>query len=369
MYNRESEIIRVSIIGIVSNVMLATFKFLIGLISNSIAIVLDAVNNLSDALSSIITIVGTKLALKQPDKKHPFGHGRIEYLTALIISILVIYAGITFLEESVKKIINPQTPNYSMFSLIIIMVAVIVKLILGMYVKKMGKKLNSGSLVNSGIDALTDAVISFTTLVSAMLFLFFKISLEAYLAVIISIVILKSGYEMIRETLSRILGERIDSDIAHNVKLTVNSFKEVRGTYDLMLNNYGPDTYLGSIHIEVSDTMKADEIDTLTRKITEKVLKQHNVILSAIGIYSFNTSDKQALKIRNDINKIVHSHKEVLQMHGFYFNKNENVIQFDLIIDYDIKHRNVIYNQICDEIKHYYPEYKFNIALDIDASD
>ena len=144
--NREKIIVRTSIIGIAANIFLSAFKAFVGIITNSIAIILDSVNNLSDALSSVITIVGTKLAGKPADKKHPFGHGRAEYLTALVIAVIILYAGVTACIESVKKIINPVTPDYNSTSIIIISVAVIVKIVLGLYVKASGKKVNSDSI-------------------------------------------------------------------------------------------------------------------------------------------------------------------------------------------------------------------------------
>ncbi len=366
---REKTVIRTSIIGIIANVFLAVFKALVGLLSSSIAIILDAVNNLSDAISSIITIIGTKFALKKPDKDHPFGHGRVEYLSAMIISVIILYAGVTSLIESVKKIINPTTPDYSTVSLIIVVVCIFVKILLGLYFKKMGKKTKSDSLKNSGQDALMDSIISLSTLIGAIIFKVFDLNLEAYLACIISIVIMKSGFDMLRETISEILGKRIDSEIAREIKKTVNSFEEVHGAYDLMLNSYGPLVLMGSIHIEVDDTMNAIEIDDLTRRITEKVLKKHKVILLAIGIYSFNTKDKEVLKIRQNIAKIVNSHEGVLQIHGFYLNKETKTISFDLIIDYERKDREELYKIIYEKVKKEYKDYKINMTLDIDASD
>ena len=205
--SREKVIVRTSIIGIIANVLLAAFKAAVGLLSHSIAVILDAVNNISDAGSSVITIVGAKLAGREPDKKHPFGYGRIEYLSAMIISVIVLYAGITSLVESIRKIINPETPDYSAVSLIIIGTAVAVKFFLGRYVKATGEKVNSDSLINSGEDARLDAVISASTLLAAAIFLIFHISLEAWLGALISLVIIKSGLEMLKDTISRILGE------------------------------------------------------------------------------------------------------------------------------------------------------------------
>ncbi|MBQ2640457.1 MAG: cation transporter, partial [Lachnospiraceae bacterium] len=233
--SRDQVIIRTSIIGIMTNVFLAAFKAFVGIVSHSIAVTLDAVNNLSDALSSIITIVGTKLAGKRPDKKHPLGHGRVEYLSAMIVSGIVLYAGITSAVESVKKIIHPEKAEYSTVSLIIIAVAIAVKLILGKYVKTQGEKVNSGSLVASGSDATFDAILSASVLASALIFLATGISLEAWVGVVIAVFIVRSGVEMMRDTLDDILGKRADSELTVNIKRILTEEPEVRGAYDLFL--------------------------------------------------------------------------------------------------------------------------------------
>ena len=214
---RTKKIIQTSIAGIVTNILLAVFKAVIGIMTNSIAIVLDAVNNASDVASSVVTIAGTKLSKKEPDKAHPFGHGRIEYLSAMIIAVIILYAGITSAVEAVKKIIHPDIPEYSTISLIIVAVAVVAKIVLGRYVKTVGVMVKSDSLINSGTDASMDAVISTATLVAAILYLNFNISVEAYLGVIISIFIIKAGIDMLRETLSHILGEAADSTLAQKI--------------------------------------------------------------------------------------------------------------------------------------------------------
>ena len=367
--SRESQIVKTSVTGIIANVFLAVFKAIVGMISNSIAIVLDAVNNLSDALSSIITIIGTKLAGKEPDKEHPYGHGRAEYLSAMLISVIILYAGATSLIESIKKIIHSEKPEYSTVSLIILVVAIVVKVALGLYVQKVGKKVNSESLEDSGKDALMDSIISLSTLVAAIIFLIFGLSLEAWLGVIISLVIVKAGIEMIKSTISQIIGERVENEISTSIKKTVSSFDKVYGAYDLILNNYGPSTYLGSIHIEVADTTNAAEIDELTRKIMDEVYSKHGVILTAIGIYSMNTKDEEIKKIREDISKIVHSYKSVLQMHGFYVNKKEKSISFDIIIDFSDKNKEQVYKEIYEKVNTKYPEYSIKITMDFDVSD
>ncbi len=367
--NRNKGIVKTSIIGILANVLLAGFKAVIGLATNSIAITMDAVNNISDAGSSLITIIGTRLAGRPADKKHPFGFGRIEYLSAMIISVIVLYAGITSFTESVKKIIHPETPDYTVVSLIIVAVGVLVKIVLGNYVKKQGKKYNSDSLVNSGEDAALDSVISASTLAAAFIYIFFHISLESWLGAVISLIIIKSGVEMLKDTISQLLGEAGDADLARNIKKTVMSHPEVSGAYDLVLNNYGPDAYNASIHIEVQDTLDMDALDELIRKITMEVYVQYHVILTAVGIYAVNTKDQAIIQMRNTIQECVMKNPYVLQMHGFAVNKKDKSIRFDLVISFDAKDRFESFQNTVDEVQKLYPDYRIEAVMDTDFTE
>ena len=367
--SREKTIVRTSVIGIIANVFLAGFKAVIGLMTHSIAIVLDAVNNISDAGSSLITIVGTKLAGREPDKKHPFGYGRIEYLSAMIISVIVLYAGITSFVESVKQIIHPETPDYNAASLIIVAVAVAVKILLGRYVKGIGVKVHSDSLINSGEDATLDSIISASTLAAAGIFLLFHLSLEAWLGAVISIVIIKSGIEMLLNTLSQILGERNDAELAKSIKQTVTGFPDVQGAYDLVLNNYGPDIWNGSIHIEVPDTYSADQLDQLIREITVKVLQEHRVLLTAIGVYSVNTRDAETMEAQKRVREIVLAQQHVKQMHGFYLSKDTKTMRFDIVVSFDAKDRRSVYMQAVSAVQSAFPDYALQIAMDTDFAE
>ena len=366
---REKEIIKVSIIGIIANIFLAAFKVVIGSLTNSIAITLDAVNNLSDVLSSIITIIGTRIAGRKPDKKHPLGHGRVEYLSAGLIAIIVLYAGITSLVESVKKILNPSEPDYTTVALIIVAVAVVVKLVLGSYVKSKGKKLNSDSLVASGEDARLDAVISASTVVAALIYIFWGVSLESYLAALISLVIIKAGYEMISETLSEIIGERIDKDVIDELKQTIMEFEDVYGVYDVVLHNYGPDTLIGSLHIEVLDTYTAGQLDELERHLMKAAYDKNNIILAGISVYARNSKDDRAKQDFEKVRHLVMSHKYVLQMHGFYVNYEEKIMNFDIILDFDSPNRNEEYMHILSDVQEAFPDFAIGITLDLDVSD
>ncbi len=367
--SREKTIVKTSIIGIAANVFLAAFKAFVGLMTNSIAIVLDAVNNISDAGSSLITIIGTKLAGKEPDKKHPFGYGRIEYLSAMIISVIVLYAGITSFVESVKQIIHPETPDYNVVSLVIVGVAVVVKILLGRYVKGVGVRVNSDSLINSGEDATLDSVISASTLVAAVIFLIFHVSLEAWLGAIISLVIIKSGVEMMKDTISQLLGERNDVELARSIKQTVTSFPDVQGAYDLVLNNYGPDTWNGSIHIEVPDTYSADRLDQLLRDIQVEVVRKHQVILTAIGVYSVNTKDTETIETKKKLLEIVFAHPHVKQLHGFYLIKDQKTMRFDLVISFDAEDRKAVFEEVMADVQKAFPDYTLQGAMDTDFAE
>ena len=367
--NREKIVVRTSVISIISNIGLAIFKAVVGILANSIAIILDALNNLSDAMSSIITIIGTKLASKQADVKHPYGYGRIEYMTSLIVSAIVLYAGITACVESIKKIINPEVAEYSSITIIILVAGILVKFVLGMYVKKVGKDVHSTSLMASGSDAFNDAILSISVLASALFYMVFNISLEAYVGLLLSVFIVKSGVELIKEAVDNMLGARVESSLAKGIKKDIESVSEVNGAYDLVLHDYGPDKYIGSIHIEVADSLTVAQVDKISRHISKMIYEKYGVVLHTIGVYSINTKDKNLINIRKEITDIVFSHEGILQMHGFYIDEKEKTISFDVIIDFNKENRKEIYKDIYEKVSEKYKDYKINIALDIDTSD
>ena len=365
--DRNKAIIKTSVLGIAVNIVLVIFKATIGIIVNSIAIILDAVNNLTDVLSSVITIVGTKLANKAPDKKHPYGHGRIEYFTSLIIGIIVLFAGITAGRESVLKIINPEETNYSIISMVIIAVAVAVKFFLGRYVKKVGKKVNSQSLVASGQDAFMDSILSFTTLVAAIINYFWHFSLEGFLGVIIAIFIIKAAVEILKETVHTMLGERADSELSKKLKERIVQFNEVQGAYDLNLHNYGPSKTIASVHIQVRNDMTAEEIHILTREIEYAIYAEFGIALT-IGIYAANDKGEFG-EIKKELGKIVKDYSEILQIHGFYVDKNKSNVYFDVIIDFEAENKEHIRDEIVNKLKEKYPKYNYNVIIDSDITD
>lgn len=296
-------IVRTSVLGIGANVLLAAFKAVVGMLTHSIAVTMDAVNNPSDAMSSVITIVGTKLAGKAPDRNHPLGYGRVEYLSATVISIIVLYAGVSSLIESVKGIVSPQTPSYTPTSLVIIAAAVVVKLVLGRHVKA--------------------------------------------------------------------TGERVDADLAQEVRRIVSADPDANGVYDLVLHSYGPEQLVGSIHTEVADTLRADCIDEMTRRIQHAVYAGTNgrVILAAVGIYLRNTSDDVAMRMRSEVTRMVMAHDGVIQMHGFHVDEKNRLLGFDVIPDFALPDRQATYRQIVGEVQAAYPDYSVSVTLGVDAAD
>ena len=365
--DRAKKIIQTSLIGVGVNILLAAFKALVGALSGSIAIILDAINNLSDAFSSVVTIIGTKLAGKAPDKQHPYGHGRIEYLAAVLISVVIILTGLASLKESAEKIIQPQEADYSLWSLIIIGAAVAVKFFIGRYFKAVGRKINADTLVASGSDAFFDSVLSLGTFAGAIVSMVWDISLEGILGAVISVFIIKAGAEILRDTLHSIIGARADSEVSEKVKESLCSHEEVRGVYDLALHNYGPTQLIGSVHIEVADEMTAREIHKLTRQLAAEVFAELGIVLT-VGIYSSNGSSAEAAAIREKAEKLAESRQEVLQLHGFYADVEQKAVMFDLIVDFKAD-GDKVRREIAEELCGLYPGYRFDIVLDSDYGD
>lgn len=367
--DRSKIIVRTSVIGIVANIFLASFKAVVGLFANSIAIIMDAVNNLSDALSSVITIVGTKLSEKPANRSHPFGHGRIEYFSAIIISVIVLVAGISSLIESVKKIFNPTTPDYTTSTLAIIIMAIVVKLLLGRYVKKVGNEVNSDALVASGADALFDAVITLSTLVSAIIMLLWNVSIDGVLGTLISLVIIKSGVDMLKSPIDQLLGARMSPEFIKSVKDECMTFPDVHGVFDVVMHTYGPDTIIGSLHVNVLDTLSASEIQCLDRKIAERLHTKFGII-ATIGIYAINTGDTPAAKMQADIMKRAFDNDEIHSAHGFYCDFNAKIVYFDIMPEYKVTNPVALRDSFIAELKdNGYADYEFHIALDNNYSE
>ena len=366
--NRSQLIVRTGMIGISANVLLSAFKAAVGVLSHSVAILLDAVNNLSDALSSVITIVGAKLSEKPADKEHPLGYGRVEYLSAMLIAGLVLFAGASSLVESIKKIISPNQVNYSIPMLLVVAVAIVGKLALGAYTKKQGEKTQSAALRDSGADALFDAVVTTATLVSAVLTLIWQVNLDGWLGALIALVIIKAGIGMLSDTLNDLLGKRVSPQLAEEIKASVCAIPGVLGAYDLFLDSYGPQKQAGSVHIALSNALSADEVSRLARRVSETIYKTYGIVLTC-GIYAVETKDKAVMALRDDISSAVMQHKGVLQVHGLYIDSKQQLISFDIVRDFSVKDVTQLIDSITADLTRLHPEYHYHIQPDLDLSD
>ena len=367
---RESKIVKTSVVGIAGNAVLVGIKAFIGVLAGSVAIISDAINNFTDALSSIITIIGTKLSGKRADKKHPFGYGRIEYITSTIIALLILFAGATALSESIKSIIehfqSNTLPEFETYSIIVIAVAVLFKIAIGLFFKKQGKKLSSDSLSSSGSDALFDSVLSFSTVIAAFVAKYLGVYVEGYLGVLIGLFILKSGISAIKESLSHIVGNRFDSELVLNIKKDICEIDGVEGAYDLVLNSYGHNKNIGSVHIGVKDSLTAKEIQKIERTISEIMYSKYGTIMT-VGIYAENFNDETKGYYENLL-KITKNYPYILQIHGFYVEEEIKLIYFDLVISFDDEKPYETINKVKEDLNKIYQGYTVHINYDQDFS-
>ncbi|MBR5670070.1 cation transporter [Candidatus Saccharibacteria bacterium] len=369
MTNRNRSIMRVSLVGIAANLILSAFKIVVGIFSNSIAIIIDAVNNLSDIMSSVVTIIGAHFAGKEPDKEHPMGHGRSEYLSTVIIAVLIIYIGLTALVESIRKIIVPEAVNYQVTTIIVVSAAIVIKVLLGLYVRARGKKLQSGSLIGSGIDALYDAIISAATLVAIIIFYTTGWSIEAYLAACISLFILHSGIKLLRSAFSTILGQRPDANLSRKIKESIAEFPEVEGAYDLVVHDYGAGSTIASVNIEVDRHLKASQVDHLSRDIQKAIFKKYKVMISSVGIYAIDLDNPDVKKLWHTTKTIADKYEHIIQLHGFHADLNEKKIHFDVVVDFALEDRRAYFAKFSRELKEAIPDYELIITQDVDTSD
>ncbi len=362
---RQRQITRTSVIGIVANVFLAAFKALVGLLAHSVSIVLDAVNNLSDALSSVITIVGIRLAQRKPDREHPFGHGRIEYFSAILIALIVFAAGVTSCIESVKGLCSKEVPDYSIVTVIVVSVAIVTKLILGRYVKKKGVELNSDALVASGSDATFDAILSASTLLGAIVAFIWGISIDAWVGLLISVFIIKAGVEMLERPVKEVLGARPTSETSQRIKADIRQVPGVLGVYDFILHNYGPDYAIGSAHIEVDNTLSAKDVNGITKAVQRLVAQKYSLFLT-IGIYAVDVVDDD---MDRSIRQTAKNLPGVLQIHGLFVDHDRKFICFDAVVDFKVKDRQALREELQARLKTEFPDYQTEINLDVDYSD
>lgn len=367
--NRNSEIIKTSIVGVIGNLILAIFKIIIGFASNSVSIKADALNNAGDSLSSIITIIGTRLSERDANQKHPFGYGRIEYLSSLFIGLLIVLAGMISTIESIKRIIHPEANDYSLLTLGIIAGAILVKLAIGFYTRNRGEALESVPLIASGKDALNDSIASGATLAAGIIYNLSGIGIEAYVALVISFLIIKNGFETLFNTLSSLLGEQADISLARAIKRSILTFPEVEDVFDLTIHNYGPEKLIGSAHIAIPDSLTAAWVDNLQRAITKKVYEDTGVEMLGITIYAVNSTDTEAIAVRESVRKLAEQNPNVRAVHGFYLDNVDKVISFEAETDFNSGDEDLICQDLLQRVGSEYPDYDINVTINHNIDD
>lgn len=370
MITREKKIIHASAVGIVSNVALCGAKAAIGVLSNSIAIVLDALNNLSDALSSVLTLAGISLASRPADREHPFGFGRYEYLTTMTISLIILGAGIFSMVQSVGKIIDPEPSQYSWTGILVLVLAIAAKLLMSRFFRKTGAATESESLKATASDAMFDAAVTSATLLAALVGIIFGDVapwLDGTLALCISLIIIRAGVKMVMSPLDRLIGERMDSGLTETLKKEVASFGKVLGVYDLIIHDYGPGRRLGSMYIVVEDTMTAHEVQDLTRQIQRRLLGKYGILFT-IGIHAMNWKDPGTRIMYDKIIDLVRKVPGVIEIHGLYIDPKDKTISFDVVTDFSVKDREAFRRKLVDAVAACYPEYRSDVIVDPDIS-
>ena len=361
--SREGTAVTVSGLNILVNLIFAAIKVVIGLAVSSIAVVSEGVNNATDSATSLITIVGTKLSAKHPTEKHPFGFGRIEYLTSLLISVLILFTGAELMESSVKRIFEPQEMSISYVTMAIIAVSALVKLALGLYTIKEGRRVDSSSLVALGTECRSDSVVSVITLVTALVFLVFHVSLDAYAGIIMSLIVLKAGFEVLKETLSDILGQAGEKELAQELYRIIRAEPLVLNAADMMLHNYGPDAYSGSVNVEIDHSKTVGEVYAALHELQLRIMHEKHITM-VFGIYAVDRDHAQIRQLREQVAAFVREQKHVTSYHALYIHPNGKDLYVDLVVDYDLADWEALRKEFTSYMAELYPDKHLELVIE-----
>lgn len=367
--NRDRIIYRAGIVTICGNVLLAAFKALVGAVAGSIAITLDAVNNLTDAISSIVAIVGTKLASRPANRKHPFGYGRMEYVAALAIAALIVAAGVTALISSVQAIVEQPVPAYDLPTFVVVGAACAAKIALGLYQRHVGTLVDSSSLLAASLDSLMDAVASAGTLAAALAFATFGLNVEAWVAAVIALLIVKNGLEMLSGVISKVLGERVDPSIVSRIEESARSVDGVAFASGLVLQDFGPERVGGSLFVTVDGQMSVADFDAIAREVQQRVEDDCGIQLICVGAYPADVRNEDAREVRSSVGRIVWGHDQVLELRGLHVDMERQVVRFDAIVDFGERDTEQLRREIVAYCEDAQPGWAFDVRVLPDVGD
>ena len=360
---RDEIISSTSLLGIVANILIAASKVIVGLIASSIAIVSEGVNNAADALTSVLTLVGAKLAKMHPDSNHPFGYGRIEYLSGLVIAILILVTGFEMLTSSVRLIFHPEALAISYLSLIIVAASAVIKFFLGIYTMKMGKKANSSSLTGVGADCRNDAFASIITIAAALVFLIFDFSIDAYAGILTSLLILKAGFDVLKDTVGDLLGRPGEHDLAVELYQEIKSTPGIAGVADMMLHNYGPDAWSGSVNVEIDEGKTVGEIYEFLHELQLRIMHEHNVTM-VFGVYAVDNDHEEIKQLRAQILSFIKTEEHVKSFHAVYIDSKTDTIYCDFIVDYALRDWDAVRNRFAQYMNGLNPGKKLALTIE-----
>lgn len=356
-----------SMVGIFCNVFLFAVKFVIGLIVHSVSVTADAFNNLSDAGSSIISFVGVKIASKPADKEHPFGHGRMEYIAALIVSFLVMEVGFTFLKDSFGKIKSPEILNFQLMSVVILVLSIGVKLWLGLFNRKLGKKIDSKVMMAAFTDSMGDVLTTTVTIVSLLVFQITGVNIDGFVGIGVALVVMWAGFGIAKDTLEPLLGEAVDPEEYQKIKKFVEGYDGVVGSHDLIVHNYGPNRSMASIHAEVPNNVNIETSHEVIDRIERDAVENLGIFL-VVHMDPIEIEDEHVLLIRNRANQAIAEIDDSCTIHDFRVvdgQKQINLI-FDLVVprEYDKEKQNEIERTLCEKMKEQDERYEFVITVE-----
>ena len=327
-----------SITGIIVNILLSIFKFIVGLISNSMSIISDAVNNITDAGSSVVSMIGFKLSQKEIDKDHPWGHGRMEYVAAFIVDVLIIIVGYQLLQTSIGKIIHPEMPSITNVTIILLVVAILVKLWLFVFYRKIANTIDSAAIRGTAYDSISDTISTLAVLISAIVAKLANVSIDGYISILVSMFILFTGCKALKETIDLLLGEKPDEEFVKEIEEFTKNYELVSGIHDIMVHDYGPGRKIVSFHAEVPsdcDIMKAHDI---IDEMEQDIYKKFNCI-TTIHMDPIVTDDEEINQMRELVEKQVSDMNKEYSIHDFRMTDGGEHINliFDLVVPRDSK--------------------------------
>lgn len=361
--SREGIIVATSGLGIVLNLILSVTKILIGVLTSSIAIISEGANSGADVLSSLLALVGTKLAQKKPDEKHPFGYGRIEYLVSLVISVLILVTGIEMLGSSVKLIFHPEKLAVSYTALAIVAGSAAVKFFLGIFTIRMGKETDSSALIGVGLECRNDSFASVITIVSSLAFLLLQVSWDAYAGILISLLLVKAGVDVLKETIGDLLGRPGEKELALQLYKEIRSTDGILSAADLMLHNYGPDAWSGSVNVEIDHGKTVGEIYSFLHDLQLRIMHEHKVTM-VFGVYAVDNDNEKIRALRKYISAFIRKKEDVKSYHAVYIDEKAKKIYCDLIVGYGLKDWEELKNEFASYLLEAYPDYGTELTVE-----